>query len=193
MNASQRRTRFIHRLTVECVVALSAVGIAGGMLPGMSVQAYEPVAPWQVAQSSLYSSSLGRFEIAFPASPDITTEADDIEGEPIEIHIFESSTGNIGQYMVAYSDLPANVINQGPDVVLDNLRDSFEDIDPAVLRAIEVDVQLGGHPGRRYRFDHSEGTIDIRLYLVNERTYMLLAVDDNETDVDRFISSFALM
>ncbi|MEM1254204.1 MAG: hypothetical protein AAGI69_17375 [Cyanobacteria bacterium P01_H01_bin.21] len=192
MNASQRRTRFIRRLTMKCLVALSAVGIAG-MLPGMSVQAYEPMAPWQVAQSSLYSSSLGRFEIAFPASPDITIEEDDIEGEPIEIHIFESSTSNIGQYMVAYSDLPANVLSQGPDVVLDNLRDSFEDIDPAVLKAIEVDVQLGGHPGRRYRFDHTEGTIDIRLYLVNERTYMLLAVDDNETDVDRFISSFALM
>ena len=192
MNASQRRTRFIRRLTMECFVALSAVGIAG-MLPAMSVQAYEPVAPWQVAQSSLYSSSLGRFEIAFPAAPDITTEDDDVEGEPIEIHIFEASTGDIGQYMVAYSDLPATVLSYGPDVVLDSLRDSFEDVDPEVLKAIEVDVQLGEHPGRRYRFDHAEGTIDIRLYLVNERTYMLLAVDDNETDVDRFISSFALM
>ena len=52
MNASQRRSRLIRRMTMECVVALSAVGIAG-MLPGMSVQANEPVAPWQVAQSSL--------------------------------------------------------------------------------------------------------------------------------------------
>ena len=192
MNASQRKTRFIRRLTMECFVALSAVGIAG-MLPGMSVQAYEPVAPWQLAQSSLYSSSPGRFEIAFPTSPDLTTEDDDIEGEPIEIHVFEASTSDVGQYMVAYSDLPTNFISQGADVVLDNLRDSFEDIDPAALKAVEVNVQLGGHPGRRYRFNYTEGTIDMRLYLVNERAYMLLAVDDNETDVDRFISSFTLL
>ena len=192
MNASQRKSQFIRRLMMECLVALSAVGVVG-MLPGMSVEAYEPVAPWQVAQSSVYSSSLGRFEIAFPTSPDISTEDDDIEGEPIEIHIFESSTSNIGQYMVAYSDLPTGFLSQGTDAVLDNLRNSFEDIDPAALKSVEVDVQLGEHPGRRYRFNYDEGTIDMRLYLVNERAYMLLAVDDNETDVDRFISSFALL
>ena len=84
-------------------------------------------------------------------------------------------------------------LGQGGDDGIDTRRDWCEEIDEEVLRAIEVDVQRGGHPGGSYRFDQREGTIDIRLYLVNERTYMLLSVDDNETDVDRFISSFALM
>ena len=56
-----------------------------------------------------------------------------------------------------------------------------------------MDVTLAGHPGRRYRFSHEQVTLDMRLYLVDERAYLLLAVDDNETEVDRFISSFALL
>ena len=67
-----------------------------------------------------------------------------------------------------------------------------EDIDIEALLASEINVQLGGHPGRRYRYSQGDGTIDIRLYLVDERAYLLLAVDNNETNVDRFISSFAL-
>ncbi|EKV02694.1 hypothetical protein Lepto7375DRAFT_4956 [Leptolyngbya sp. PCC 7375] len=188
---SMHRSRLIRRLMMESVIALSAIG-AVGMLPGMPVAAFEPVAPWQLAQGSLYSSSPGRFEIAFPTPPDVTTEDDDIEGDPVEVHIFETSSSN-SQYMVAYSDLPTTFLSQGSEVVLNHLRDSFEDINPEVLKAVEVNVQLGGHPGRRYRYSHDEGTIDMRFYLVNERAYLLFAIDDNETDVDRFISSFALL
>ncbi|ESA38363.1 hypothetical protein N836_02355 [Leptolyngbya sp. Heron Island J] len=163
-----------------------------GMLPTTPVMAYEPVAPWQVAQSSLYSSAAGRFEIAFPTPPELTVEDDDIEGEPIEIHLFER-VDNTGQYMVAYSDLPAAFLDQGADTVLDYLRDSFEDLNPDDLKALEVDVNLAGHPGRRYRWSHEQVTLDMRLYLVEERAYLLLAIDDDETDVNRFISSFALL
>ena len=191
MNTRQRTSLVIRRLAMETLIALSTVG-ALGMLPEAPAMAYEPVAPWQLAQGSLYSSPAGQFEVAFPTPPEVTTEDDDIEGEPIEIHVFETSNGT-SQYMVAYSDLPATFLSQGTDTVLDDLRDSFEDIDPEDLKAVEIDVQLGDYPGRRYRYSHDAGTIDMRLYLVDQRAYLLLAVDDNQTDVDRFISSFALL
>ena len=188
MNTNQCSSQLIRRLMLESIVVVAGLG----MLPTTPAIAYEPVAPWQVAQSSLYSSAAGRFEIAFPTPPEMTVEDDDVEGEPIEIHVFERAD-NTGQYMVAYSDLPAAFLEQGADNVLDYLRDSFEDLDPDDLRALEVDVTLAGHPGRRYRFSHEQVTLDMRLYLVDERAYLLLAVDDNETEVDRFISSFALL
>lgn len=102
MKTKQSKTRFIQRLTIEGIVAVAGLGL----LPMMPVVAYEPVAPWQIAQGSLYSSSTGRFEIAFPTPPDVTSEDDDIEGDPLEIHVFESGTTTT-QYMVAYADLPS--------------------------------------------------------------------------------------
>lgn len=189
MKIKQSKIRFIQRLTIEGIIAVSGLGL----LLMMPVVAYEPVAPWQIAQGVLYSSLTGRFAIAFPTPPDVTTEDDDIEGDPVEINIFESSTTTT-QYMVAYADLPTAFLEQGATVVLDELRDySFEDIHnlEAILES-EVDVQLSGYPGRRYRYSDDDGTLDMRLYLVNERAYLVTAVDNNETAVERFISSFAL-
>ncbi|MEM8611652.1 MAG: hypothetical protein AAGF93_06505 [Cyanobacteria bacterium P01_H01_bin.105] len=184
----QQRARFIRRLMIEGIVAVAGLG----MLTAMPVVAYELVSPWQVAQGVLYSSSPGRFAISFPTTPEITTEDDDIDGDPVEIKTFRTAT-TTSQYMVMYTDLPTTFLSQGTEDVLDALRDySFEDIDIEALLASEINVQLGGHPGRRYRYSQGDGTIDIRLYLVDERAYLLLAVDNNETNVDRFISSFAL-
>ncbi|MBE9065206.1 hypothetical protein IQ260_00885 [Leptolyngbya cf. ectocarpi LEGE 11479] len=186
MRTNQRKA--IRRLMVEGIVVVAGLGL----WPTMPAVAYEPVAPWQLAQGSVYSSSAGRFEIAFPTPPEVTTEDDDIEGDPVEIHLFESFT-TTSQYMVAYADLPPAFLSQGATSVLDQLRDStFDDIDIDALMASEVDVQLSNYPGRRYRYSDNDGAIDMRLYLANERAYVLVAVDSNETDVDRFISSFVL-
>lgn len=188
MNMDQRRGRFIGRLIAEGIVAI--VGM--GLLQAMPVDAYEPVAPWQLAQGTLYSSSAGRFAVAFPSMPEVTAEDDDIEGDPVTIHSFEAFT-TTSQYMVAYADLPASFLSQEVGVVLDELRDySLDDIGLEALMASEVDVRLSNNPGRRYRYSDDDGTIDIRLYLVDERAYLLVAVDHNETRVDRFVSSFAL-
>ncbi len=189
MQTKQSRTQFIQRLTIKGLVVVAGLGI----LPMMPVAAYEPLlAPWQLAQGSLYSSSTGQFAIAFPNPPEVTTEADDIDGDPVEIHVFESGTTTT-QYMVAYADLPTAFLTQGADSVLDQLRDyTFEAEGLDEVLGSEVDVQLSGHPGRRYRYSDNDGTIDMRLYLVEQRAYLLVAVDNDETDVDRFISSFAL-
>ena len=188
MKTSQRSVRFIGRFMVEGIVAV--IGL--GMLQAMPVDAYEPVAPWQLTQGKLYSSSAGRFAVAFPSMPEVTTEDDDIEDDPITIHLFESLT-TTSQYMVAYADLPASFLSQEADIVLDELRDySLDDIGIAALMASEVDVRLSNYPGRRYRYSDDDGTIDMRLYLVDERAYLLVAVDHNKTRVDRFVSSFTL-
>ncbi|MGD1854179.1 MAG: hypothetical protein ACFB2W_07990 [Leptolyngbyaceae cyanobacterium] len=188
MNTYQHRTQFVCRLIVEGMVAVAGLG----MLTTLPVAAYEPAPPWQVAQGALYASSSGRFAIAFPTPPEVTSEDDDIEGEPIAIHTYQSLTA-ASQYMVAYADLPTGFLEQGEQGALDQLRDYvFDDIDLDALVGSEINVQLSNHPGRRYRYSNDDATIDLRLYLVDERAYLLIAADQNKTDVDRFISSFVL-
>lgn len=188
MNIEQRRLQVIHRLMIVGIVTVTGLGL----LPAMPVAAYEPVAPWQVAQGTLYLSSTGRFAIAFPSPPKVVTEEDDIDGDPIQLHLFESTTTTT-QYMVAYADLPSAFLSQGAETVLDQLQDyTFAENTLEALVESEVEVQVSGHPGRRYRYSDDDGTIDMRLYLVDERAYLLMAVDSDATDVDRFISSFSL-
>ena len=63
------------------------------LVPALPVPAYEPdVAPWQVAQASGFSSASGRFAVAFPENPSISSEMDDIDGDPIELHEFSLET-----------------------------------------------------------------------------------------------------
>ncbi len=74
------------------------------------------------------------------------------------------------------------------------VRDALlEDLDLEDLTELEADVQLNGHPGRRYRYSDGDGTLDLRLYLVDERMYWLIASDTDETSVNRFVSSFELL
>ena len=156
--------------------------------------AYEPaVASLQVAQASGFSSASGRFAVAFPENPSISREMDDIDGDPIQLHEFSLETDDYS-YTVLYADMPSAFLSLGTETVLDELRDALlEDLELEDLTELEADVQLNGHPGRRYRYSARDGTLDLRLYLVEERMYWVIAFDPDETSVNRFVSSFALL
>ena len=47
--------------------------------------------------------------------------------------------------------------------------DLLSDLELEFLASLEADVRLAEHPGRQYRLSGDEGTLDMRLYLVNER------------------------
>ncbi|MEM1238611.1 MAG: hypothetical protein AAGI45_02105 [Cyanobacteria bacterium P01_H01_bin.26] len=165
------------------------------LMPATPVAAYEPaVAPWQVvAQTSIFSSTTGRFTVAFSGEPSTSSEMDDIDGTPTEIHEFSWEDGG-STYAVVYADLPASFLSLGTDAVLDTLRDEvIEDWELDGLEQLEINVQLSGYPGRRYRYSSADNTLDLRLYLVDERAYLLVAQDRDETAVNRFISSFSLL
>ena len=165
------------------------------LMPAPPVAAYEPaVAPWQVvAQTSIFSSMTGRFTVAFSGEPSTSSKMDDIDGATIEIHEFSWEDGG-NTYAVVYTDLPASFLNLGADAVLDTLRDKvIEDWELDGLEQLEINVQLSGYPGRRYRYSDADNTLDLRLYLVDERAYLLAAQDRDETAVNRFISSFSLL
>lgn len=181
-------------VTRAMVMGLAAIGTLVTLpMPTVASEfSYEPVAPWQLAQGPIFSSAPGRFAIAFPETPVMESESDDIDGEPIEIYEFEVST-TTSEYIVAYTDLPAAFLSLGAEAVLNEIRDYIlEDIGIEDLVELEVDVQLAEHLGRRYRYSDVDGTLDMRLYLVDERMYFVAAAAADETAVDRFISSFEL-
>ena len=157
--------------------------------------AYEPLAPQQLAQTleSVFTSSAGRFAIAFPDDPIISSETDDIDGTPVEIYEFSSE--NIGSsYTVAYADLPETFLSLGPEMVLDEVRDMLlEDMDLGDFSDLEMNTSMNGHPGRSYRYSNSDFTLDMRLYLVGERMYLVAGADVEEAAVDQFMRSFELL
>ena len=54
--------------------------------------------------------------------------------------------------------------------MLNEMRDDLlSDLELEFLASLEADVRLAEHPGRQYRLSGDEGTLDMRLYLVNER------------------------
>ncbi len=179
-------------ITWQRLMLLTALGSLT-LMPALPIPASEPaVAPWQVTQASDFSSASGRFAVAFPENPSVSSEMDDIDGDPIELHEFSAETDDYS-YTVLYADMPSAFLSLGSETVLDELRDALlEDLDLEDLTELEADVQLAGHPGRRYRYSDGDGTLDIRLYLVDERMYWLIASDTDETSVNRFVNSFAL-
>ncbi|MDJ0532591.1 MAG: hypothetical protein QNJ70_08860 [Xenococcaceae cyanobacterium MO_207.B15] len=180
-------------ITWQRLMILTALG-GLTLAPALPVSAYEPaVAPWQVAQASGFSSASGRFAVAFTKNPSRSREMDDINGDPIEIYEFSVETNNYS-YTVLYADMPSAFLSLGTETVLDKLRDALlKVLDLEDLTKLEVDVQLSGNPGRRYRYSDRDGTLDIRLYLVDERMYWVIASDTDETSVNRFVNSFALL
>ncbi len=90
--------------------------------------------------------------------------------------------------------MPSAFLSLGTEKVLDQLRDELlKDLNLEDLTELEVDVQLSGHPGRRYHYSDGDGTLDIRLYLVDERVYWVIASAPDETSVNQFVNSFALL
>ncbi|MDJ0690772.1 MAG: hypothetical protein QNJ41_19975 [Xenococcaceae cyanobacterium MO_188.B32] len=180
-------------ITWQLLMILTTLG-GLTLAPALPVSAYEPiVCPWQVAQASGFSSASGRFAVAFPENPSISSEMDDINGDLIELYEFSVETDDYS-YAVLYADMPSAFLRLGTETVLNKLRDALlEDLDLEDLTELEVDVQLSGYPGRRYSYSDRNGTLDIRLYLVDERMYWVIASDTDETSVNRFVNSFALL
>ena len=96
--------------------------------------------------------------------------------------------------MVAYTDLPTAFLNRGSEAVLDTVRDALmEDMGIEGVASLERLISLETYPGRRYRYSDRDGTFDMRLYLVDERIYLVASAAVSTAVVDRFMGSFELL
>jgi len=144
-----------------------------------------------------FESESGRFSVLFPDEPD-----EQVESVQTAIGVIESQFFMVTQKDMAYSvnlaDYPPEMIAAGDtQQMLDGARDgAVSNVNGELLE--EKELTLSGHPGREFKVKvEDEGIIvRARIYLVNERLYVIQALSKerlaSSEDIDKFLNSFEL-
>jgi hypothetical protein len=145
-----------------------------------------------------FSPAGGRFALFLPGEPKESKTVSQTVRGPIENHTFTIEAGR-NSYAVAWFDFKG-VVPQGPQIkgALDGgqkgMLDRMGDIN--ILK--QDDIDLNGFPGREVVFDSADkkSTLTVRLYLVKQRCYTLIATapqgKSDQPEVRQFFDSFRL-
>lgn len=147
-----------------------------------------------------FASEGGNFTIQTPITLAEDSQSVDTAVGPIEIHTFTAEDRNAA-YVVAYSDYPAEMVDQtDPDTLLNGSRDgAVENVGGTLIS--EDTIDLNGNPGRALVIDAETGdgeeaTVNANLYLFENRLYQVLVVvpkgEEDKVDVEGFLSSFSV-
>ena len=105
-------------------------------------------------------------------------------------------------YLFNYTEYPSSQVNSGDTEALDTF---FDNAIKGAVNTVsgkllsEKDIAIGKYPGREAKIDYKEGVaiITIRLYLVENKLYMLETIAETQKDpnasITKFMNSFALI
>lgn len=176
------------------------VGIlVGGSPAAQLVQAEQPV---QVAQPQWkpFSSSEGGFTILMPVTPTQKSQTTDSAPMSLDAHFFTASLeeGKV-TYSVSYTNLPEEMAQFPPDLILDSLSSRFTN-DSKLKLLNQKDINLGQYSGKEFKFETPEEIlVSYRAYLVEKRLYQVTTEIPKaresalSSDTDRFMNSFQLL
>lgn len=144
-------------------------------------------------------SKEGGFSVSMPGTPAEKRQAFQTAAGPVEAHFFTVEADGGGTvYMVVYGDYPeALTATSDREMLLDAARDGAVGNIRGTLLG-ERRISMGSHPGRELQVLSSDGrlALQMRIYIVNNRQYQVVAVTPKETrstaDRDRFLDSFRL-
>jgi Protein kinase domain len=182
-------------------LGLVALGIvlarnAGGLPFGLGQKQLTVEAPegWQS-----FSPPGGRFTVLLPGEPKKDVKASQTERGPIETCTFTIESGQ-HTYAAGWFDFPG-IVPQGPQI-----KNALEGGQQGLLKNLgdvtilkDEEIALDGHPGKEVVIENKDKryTLTVRLYLVRQRTYTLLASaplgQADAADVKRFFASFRLV
>ncbi len=113
-------------------------------------------------------------------------------GQQVNVHqIVVQNNGT--SYIVVYTDLPSSLIQKGSQQVLDELSNKFlTNMGLQELKNSGKKIELDGNPGREFQTGDSGKFFGMRVYLVGQRSYLLLTQAPTSRDVNQFLSSFQL-
>ncbi|KKD38319.1 MAG: hypothetical protein WAN66_24095 [Limnoraphis robusta] len=163
-----------------------------------SKQQQEPILRFEQAQNpgQPLTQLPGNVIVAMPgASPSERREILDTLGGKLEFTVLATRQSN-SQFTVAYS-LPLTSTRLGePQTLFNQIRDSYIKGRPVQLVG-ERNISLQRYPGREVNLSSSRGTHQFRLYLVQQRVYILgvsKAKDGGAAtpDISQFFNSFQL-
>ena len=148
-----------------------------------------------VAQTSWkeFSSSEGKFAVSMPGTPKQETETDE---DGLTSHSFTVELENPNSaYLVTYYDVP-EVAKATPEQIkelLDGTPDAFAKGGNAQLTRSQ-NIILDGNPGREFEFTSTEGFSGKgRVYLVEERLFLVVAIAPQSQNIQQFLDSFRLL
>ena len=92
-------------------------------------------------------------------------------------------------------ELPSAYIQEANSTqILDEMSDMFlAGMQLPQLKNIEQTINLDGYPGREYSLSEEEGSLTLRLFLVEQKMYFLFAASPTAASVNQFIDSFELL
>ncbi len=144
-----------------------------------------------------FESEDGRFSVSFPGTPEEQVESVTTAIGTIETQFFVVTQKDMA-YSVNLADYPPEVI-AAEDIqqMLDGARDgAVSNVNGELLE--EKELVLNGHPGREFKVKVEDEDIVVRarIYLVNERLYVVQALSTerlaSSEDIEKFLDSFQL-
>jgi hypothetical protein len=144
-----------------------------------------------------FSSVDGKFKIAFPGTPVLSSENVPTEVGNIEMKSFTYEKSATEIYIIAYSDYPSELVKQSdPETLLNGAKEGALTNQQATLKSDEK-ITLDGNPG--YYFTAVKDTYHMcyKIFLKENRLYMMLMLRDGDYPskdaIDGFIGSFELI
>jgi hypothetical protein len=148
----------------------------------------------------VYTSDAGKFSVAIPAPLTEKVQSVSTLAGNIDQYLFTTTIAKI-TYMVAYSDYPPDSVKNDPQKVLDVAEnDAVTNVNGVLLKAVKI--TLDNNPGYEMLIESTDAnnqkmTTKIRMYLVSNRLYQILALanigDADFNVIDPFLQSFKLL
>ncbi|MFB2936718.1 hypothetical protein ACE1B6_15810 [Aerosakkonemataceae cyanobacterium BLCC-F154] len=150
-----------------------------------------PVLLTQETSWNEFSSKQGGFAVSMPGTPKQETGTNQ---DGSTEHSF-SLTSNNSAFLIHYSDIPKieKLTKEEITKLLDNAPNDFAKGANATLVTAK-NVSLDGYPGKEFEFILGEGINGKgRVYLVNNRLYIVVGMTTQPGNVQKFLDSFRLL
>lgn len=183
-------------LAIAALLTSLGLGLSLPIAPSQAVSKDTSSSLLQLSQSNWqgYTSNRGQFKVQMPGQPQEEKNSQNFGSETLSVEEITFEDDN-GAYGVVYMELPNEYINEtDSNGILDEMSDMFlGGMQLPQLKNLEETIDIGGYPGREYRLSETEGSLVVRLYLVEKNFYFLFGASPTETTVNRFIDSFELL
>lgn len=149
----------------------------------------------------------GKFKVLFPRAPQESEQKLETAIGPLKMKIFmyevDKFKDDNAMYGLMYSDYPDSLVNSDfKDEILDNffekaIEGAANNIKGTILSKKTISIK--GYPGRQARvsFAEGQGIMNLRMYLVKNRSYFLEVGYEKDKEgnaaIDKFFNSFELM
>ncbi|NER38438.1 MAG: hypothetical protein F6J93_31550 [Oscillatoria sp. SIO1A7] len=183
-------------LAIAALLASLGLGLSLPMAPSQAVSKDTNSSFIQLSESNWqgYTSSKGQYQVQIPGQPEQERNSQNVGEETLSVEEIKFEDED-GAYGVVYMELPTAYIRDSNSTdILDEMSDMFlAGMQLQQLKDIEETINLDGYPGREYRLSEEEGSLVLRLYLVEKKMYFLFAASPTAASVNKFIDSFELL